>query len=227
MKITLSLLCLFFILSCGQDKATDKTIENTTEPAPTTSTEPQSLPPLTYPALYSNWEIGKRENMNTVLSLYKAWDESSVDNIKNIFADSVTLDLPGGKRVTLSRDNITDVLVKYRITYKTTANQVISIYPILNKETNDEWVAALLYNKWTYKDNVRDSSLYQDLWKLQNGKIYYMLRLEQTPTEQIQSALRNCLKTSNKILFFDNIFILSFGVCGFIRLHFNLFKATA
>ena len=181
MKITLSILCLFFIISCGQDKATDKTIENTTEQAPATNTEPQSLTPLTYPALYSNWEIGKRENMNTVLSLYKAWDESSVDNIKNLFADSVTLDLPGGKRVTSSRDNITDILVKYRSSYKTTANQVISIYPILNKETNDEWVAALLYNKWTYKDNVRDSSLYQDLWKLQNGKIYYMLSLEQSP----------------------------------------------
>ena len=180
MKITLSILCLFFIISCGQDKATDKTIENTTEQAPATNTEPQSLTPLTYPALYSNWEIGKRENMNTVLSLYKAWDESSVDNIKNLFADSVTLDLPGGKRVTSSRDNITDILVKYRSSYKTTANQVISIYPILNKETNDEWVAALLYNKWTYKDNVRDSSLYQDLWKLQNGKIYYMLSLEQS-----------------------------------------------
>jgi len=182
MKITVLLLCLFFIISCGQDKATDKTIENTTESAPTTSTEPQSLPPLTYPALYSNWELGKRENMNTVLSLYKAWDESSVDNIKNLFADSVTLDLPGGKRVTSSRDNITDVLVKYRSAYKITANQVISIYPLLNKETNDEWVAALLYNKWTYKDNVRDSSLYQDLWKLQNGKIYYMLSLEQSPS---------------------------------------------
>lgn len=178
MKITLSFLCLFFILSCGEDNTT----ENTTEQAPVASTEPQSLPPLTYPALYSNWEIGKRENINTVLSLYKAWDESSVDNIKNIFADSVILDLPGGRRVTSSRDNITDILVKYRSAYISTANQVISIYPLLNKETNDEWVAALLYNKWTYKDNKRDSSLYQDLWKLQNGKIYYMLSLEQTPS---------------------------------------------
>ena len=183
MKITLSLICLFFVLSCGQHKATDTTGENTTEQAPAdTSTEPQSLTPLTYPALYSNWEMGKRENMNTVLSLYKAWDESSVDNLKNLFADSVTLDLPGGRRVTSSRDNITDVLVKFRSAYKTTANQVISIYPLLNKETNDEWVAALLYNKWTYKDNKRDSSLYQDLWKLQNGKIYYMLSLEQSPS---------------------------------------------
>ncbi len=181
MKITLSLLCLFFILSCGQDKATDKTIENTTEQAPAASTEPQSLPPLTYPALYSNWEIGKRENTNTVLSLYKAWDESSVDSIKNLFADSVILDLPGGRRVTSSRDNITDVLIKYRKSFAETSNQVISIYPILNKETNDEWVAALLYNKWSYKDNRRDSSLFQDLWKLQNGKIYYMLSLEQSP----------------------------------------------
>jgi hypothetical protein len=71
MKITLPLLCLIFILSCGQDNATEKTSENTTEQAPAASTEPQSLPPLTYPALYSNWEIGKRENINTVLSLYK------------------------------------------------------------------------------------------------------------------------------------------------------------
>src|SRR6478752_6463425 len=181
MKITLSLLCLFFILSCGQDKATDKTAENTTEQAPVTSTEPQSLTPLTYPALYSNWEIGKRDNMNTVLSLYKAWDESSVDNMKNIFADSIILDLPGGRRITSSRDNITDVLIKYRKSFVETSNHVISIYPILNKETNDEWVAALLYNKWSYKDNRRDSSLFQDLWKLQNGKIYYMLSFEQSP----------------------------------------------
>ena len=181
MKNTLSLICLFFILSCGQDQATDKTTENKAEQAPAASTEPQPLTPLTYPALYSNWEIGKRDNINTVLSLYKAWDESSVDNIKNLFADSVILDLPGGRRVTSSRDNITDVLIKYRKSFATTSNQVISIYPILNKETNDEWVAALLYNKWSYQDNRKDSSLFQDLWKLQNGKIYYMLSLEQSP----------------------------------------------
>jgi len=196
MKITLSLLCLFFVLSCGQDKATDKTIENTTEQAPAASTEPQSLPPLAYPALYSNWEIGKRDNMNTVLSLYKAWDESSVDNMKNIFADSVILDLPAGRRVTSSRDKITDLLVNYRNSFAATSNQVLSIYPVLNKETNDEWVAVLLYNKWTYKNNVRDSSLFQDLWKLQNGKIYYMLSLEQSPN---RTSIKRLEKMSKDI----------------------------
>ena len=194
MKITVLLLCLFFILSCGQDQATDKTTENKAEQAPAASTEPQPLTPLTYPALYSNWEIGKRDNMNTVLSLYKAWDESSVDNIKNLFADSVILDLPGGRRVTSSRDNITDVLIKYRKSFAETSNQVISIYPVLNKETNDEWVAALLYNKWTYKDNKRDSSLFQDLWKLQNGKIYYMLSLEQSPSRTTVKRLEKLSK---------------------------------
>ncbi len=133
MKITLSLLCLLFILSCGQDNATDKTTETKTEQAPAASTEPQSLPPLAYPALYTNWEIGKRDNMNTVLSLYKAWDESSVDNMKNIFADSVILDLPAGRRITSSRDNITDVLIKYRKSFAETSNQILSIYQILNK----------------------------------------------------------------------------------------------
>ncbi len=190
MKITLSLLCLFFILSCGQDKTT----ETKTEQVPAANTEPQSLTPLAYPALYSNWEIGKRENMNTVLSLYKAWDETSVDNIKSLFADSVILDLPAGRRITSSRDNITDLLVKYRNAYNATSNQVLSIYPILNKETNDEWVAVLLYNKWTYKDNTRDSSLFQDLWKLQNGKIYYMLSLEQSPSRTSVKRLEKLSK---------------------------------
>ena len=178
MKITLSILCLIFILSCGQDKTTEDKVGM----APATSTKTEILSPLAYPALYSNWEIGKRENMNTVLSLYKAWDESSVDNLKNIFADSVILDLPAGSRITASRDNIIDRLVKYRNSFKETSNQVISIYPLLNKETNDEWVSVLLYNKWTQKNNVRDSSLFQDLWKLQNGKINYMLTLEQSPS---------------------------------------------
>jgi len=196
MKITLSLLCLFFILSCGQDNTTEKQTEVKAETETAASTEPQSLTPLAYPALYSNWEIGKRDNMNTVLSLYKAWDESSVDNMKNIFADSVILDLPAGRRITSSRDNITDLLVKYRNTYATTANQVLSIYPLVNKETNDEWVSVLLYNKWTYKDNVRDSSLFQDLWKLQNGKIYYMLSLEQSPS---RTGLKRLEKISKDI----------------------------
>ncbi len=194
MKITLSLLCLFFILSCGQDKEPEKQTDLKSETETASTAEPQSLTPLAYPALYSNWEIGKRENMNTVLSLYKAWDESSVDNLKNIFADSVILDLPGGKRVTSSRNNITDVLIKYRKSFGETSNQVLSIYPILNKETNDEWVAALLYNKWSYKDNTRDSSLFQDLWKLQNGKIYYMLSLEQSPSRTSVKRLEKLSK---------------------------------
>lgn len=178
MKITVSILCLFFILSCGQDKTTDDKIEM----SPATSTKTETLSPLAYPALYSNWEIGKREDMNTVLSLYKAWDESSIDNLKNILADSVILDLPVGRRITASRDSIIDLLVKYRNAFKATSNQVLSIYPLVNKETNDEWVSVLLYNKWIHTNNVRDSSLFQDLWKLQNGKINYMLSLEQSPS---------------------------------------------
>jgi len=191
MKNSLSILCLCVILSCGQDKKTEDKVEPVT--ASNTETPPS---PLNYSALYSDWEIGKRENMNTVLSLYKAWDESSVDTMKNIFADSIILDLPGKRRITSSRDSITGALIKYRSAYSTTANQVLSVYPLLNKETNDEWVVALVYNKWTYKDNTRDSSLYQDLWKLQNGKINYMLSLEQSPSRTVVKHLE---KISGKI----------------------------
>jgi len=191
MKNSLAILCLCIILSCGQDKKTEEKVEP--EAASDTETPPS---PLNYSVLYSDWEIGKRENMNTVLSLYKAWDESSVDTMKNIFADSIILDLPGKRRITSSRDSITGALIKYRSAYSKTANQVLSVYPLLNKETNDEWVVALVYNKWTYKDNTRDSSLYQDLWKLQNGKINYMLSLEQSPSRTVVKHLE---KISGKI----------------------------
>ena len=192
MKITLSLLSLLMIISCGQDTKSEDQPEQAT--APVAETPPPA--PLVYPALYSNWEIGKRENMNTVLSLYKAWDESSVDNMKNSFADSIVMDMPAGKRITSSRESITDVLVKYRNAYAQTSNQVLSIYPLVNKETNDEWVSVLLYNKWTYKDNTRDSMLYQDLWKLQNGKINYLLSLEQTPS---RTTVKQLEKMSERI----------------------------
>ena len=186
MKISLSVFCFFLGLSCDPDKRGDK------EPVKvdTVKSEASTTPiVLSYPALYSDWDIGSRENINTVLSVYKDWDELSVDHMKNQFADSVVMDMPAGKRVTSSRDGIVDVLVKFRNNYAKTSNQVISVYPLLNKETNDEWVSALVYNKWTYKDNSRDSMIYQDLWRLKDGKIEYLLSLEQTPSRVVAKRL--------------------------------------
>src|SRR5688572_31646296 len=172
MKNSLSILCLCIILSCGQDKKTEDKVEPVT--ASNTETPPS---PLNYSVLYSDWEIGKRENMNTVLSLYKAWDESSVDTMKNIFADSVILDLPGKRRITSSRDSITGALIKYRSAYSKTANQVLSVYPLLNKETNEDRKSTRLnsshsqisYAVFCLKKKKKKKN--QNKYKKQNTKI--------------------------------------------------------
>ena len=75
------------------------------------------------------------------------------------------------------------------------SNGILAAFPIVNEDNGSEWVSVLVYNKWMYNDHVRDSSLYQDLWKIQEGKIRYMISLEQKPSrpgfKQLESLTKD------------------------------------
>lgn len=134
------------------------------------------------PVLYKNWELGSHQNTRIVLKMYQAWDGRSVEDMKALLADSVILDLPDGKRRAAARDKMVSSLLQDRKGYLSTSNNIIAAYPIHNNDKNEEWVSVLVYNKWTYNNQTRDSMLYNDLWKVKDGKITYLLTLEQTPS---------------------------------------------
>lgn len=180
MKKIFPFIVVAFTMACQNNKS---------EPAagPETDTllvQTQSLPdePLNYPALYTDWEIDNKDNLNTVLNVYKDWDEVSVNKLTDFFADSVVLDMPDGKRTDGTKEEVVTKMEKFRSAYSSTHNQVLNAIPLINKKTNVHWVRVMVYNKWTYTDNKRDSMLYYDLWRFKGNKIDYLLSLGQTPS---------------------------------------------
>ncbi len=198
MKLAILLFSIILLGACGQDKS--PTTEKMTDTMPVAekdslSTNEEYSIHLDYPALYSNWEIGNKENINIILNMYKDWDDTNIAAMENVFADSVTLDMPDGNRIKSTKQGVINRLKKFRSSYSSTANKVLAIYPLKNMETDGEWVNALVYNKWTYKNNKRDSIMYQDLWRVKDGKINYLLSLEHTISRMQLQGLEKMSET--------------------------------
>ncbi|MFZ9388263.1 MAG: hypothetical protein ACO25B_10305 [Chitinophagaceae bacterium] len=199
MKLTISIALLALFISCGQ--ADKKPETGTAAPQGEAMTEKPSENPrgnLDYPVLYTEWEIGNPDHINTVLKMYKDWDENAVIEDYALFADTVTIDMPDGKRAQAPKSQMVGKLQNFRSNYKHTENRILSVYPLHNTQTGVDWVSVMVYNKWTYNDNKKDSLLYNDRWRLKDGKIDYLLSLQQTPSRMELKRLEDMTREWKK-----------------------------
>jgi ketosteroid isomerase-like protein len=173
------LLWPLIILSCSEKQSSGSATNYNADSTSHAATEERIFD---IPVIYKNWEFGSHENTRTVLKMYQAWNQSDIKSMEALLADTVTMDLPDSKRREAPRDKMISELVKARKDYLSTLNDIIAAYPIHNIDKNEDWVNVLVYSKWVFKDKTKDSMLYQDLWKVKNGKISYLLTLEQTPS---------------------------------------------
>jgi ketosteroid isomerase-like protein len=135
-----------------------------------------------YPVQFKNWKIGEHSNTRLAVQMYKAWDQGSIKDMESLLADTMTMELPDGRRFSGAKDKMLTDLIKSRKKYKSSSNDILAAYPLVNTDNNDHWVNVLVYNKWRYTDGMRDSMLYQDLWKIRDGKIRQLVSLEQMPS---------------------------------------------
>ena len=179
-KILFSALTVF-IFSCQDEKKEPEIV-------PVTET-PKALPEFAYPVDRTHWKIGDPANTKLILDMYQAWDQKDGGAVARFFADSATLDLPNAQRMDLNKDNVYERFSKARIQYDNTSNKIISAISLHNDDYNEDWVQIMTYNKWSYKDGVKDSMLYFDNWRLKNGKINYLNSLEQKPPKPLLKRL--------------------------------------
>ena len=123
--------------------------------------------------------------------MYHAWDANDANTGAGFFADSASMDMPDGRRLLLNKDNVYEKFAKGRRQYADASNKIISAISLHNDDYDEDWVQVLTYNKWSYQDGVKDSSLYFDNWRLKNGKINYLNSLEQKPPRPLLKTLEN------------------------------------
>ena len=190
MKISfLTVVCVVLLIACNDQKKPVTGETPATTPVPSASPDVPVMPELPNTVLYKNWEIGNPAYLKLITDAYQSWDNNEpADDLSKFFTDSAVFDLPNGKRY-IPKQNIKEQLRKWRNVYAETQNIPFSVISLKNKDFNQEWVMAMVWNKWKYKDGVKDSMLYFDNWRIQDGRIAHMISMEQKINKQMSKTL--------------------------------------
>ena len=172
-----------FLAACnnGGDKAkTDSMSTDTTATAAAPKTMPDINSP--YPVVYSSkFEIGDPKNAETVLKLWKDWDNNSLMNSKGSFADTVTFYFSDGSMLHASRDSALAVAQKIRdsqASITSSIDAVMSAKSLMNnmsskpEDQNQNWALIWGEERVTDKKGRKDSSAIMETWGLdKDGKV--------------------------------------------------------
>jgi hypothetical protein len=139
-----------------------------------------------YPVAYSSdWSIGDPKLAQTVLELWKDYDDNAFDRHKDIFADSVSMDLSGGTSfMNWPRDSVLNQVKKYRSSLKNAVSSVEVVTTLKPNGKDESWVCVWGKEVDTHNDGKIDSIYLQESWMFnKDGKVAYMTQFEATPSK--------------------------------------------
>ena len=180
--------CLPVLLAACDSTQTTTSAPATDSVSKVAEVHPPSMPALPSHVVYKNWEMGKPGHLKLILDMYTAWDNRKLDTMATYFADSAVFDFPEGSRMKTGK-NAEAIFRAWRHEYKETSNKPFSLMSLYNKDVDQEWVVAWLWNKWQYTNGKRDSMLYCDNWRIKDGKIVYLNCLQNRTTRALSKSL--------------------------------------
>jgi len=163
-----AMICMIIgLYACNSDKKT--------ETAATTIDEPAKID-YAYKATYSSdFEMGDPKNAQTILNLWKYWDNGDLSPCKQIFADTVKLFLRDGSTMIGPRDSIIAGGQAYRNNYSKVESVVHAFFPVRSKDKDEDWVCIWGTEYSTDKQGKVDSVNLQETWRLnKKGEVNLM-----------------------------------------------------
>ena len=167
--ITLTLLLLAF--SYGNAQSTKTSARKKSEKIDLGQKEVNYPYPLAYSAKF---KFIDPEKGKMVLNFCKNFENNTIENSKDIFADKVSIDLPKLK-LKDNRDNVLSAFKSYRNTFTSFKTELDVVMSVKSTDKGDDWVLVWAIDKYTGKDNVEHSVKYQQVWLInKEGKISFM-----------------------------------------------------
>ncbi|WP_343674679.1 hypothetical protein [Chitinophaga sp.] len=168
-----------FLVSCTSNP--NKPTMEAVKTADTDSTKHESL---TYPfmATYSSdFEIGDPKNAQKLLELYKDWDNNTIENSKNSFADTDTMYFADGNMFAGSRDTLIAVAKKMRGQMGKVVDSIHAWVPLRSKDRNEEWVVIWTREYSTDASGKTKARELQETWRFnENGQVNLMYQYAQS-----------------------------------------------
>jgi hypothetical protein len=131
-----------------------------------------------YEANYSkSFEMGDAKHAETVLSLWKDFDNGNLEPSKALFADSVSFLVSDGSIIAGTRDSAVASVQAWRNTLSSVKSSVDAIFAVKSTDKNENWVSIWGKETSTDKKGKTDSIYLQESWRFnKDGKIDLMLQ---------------------------------------------------
>jgi len=149
---------------------------NSKEPAKTDTVKIESDSTMAinspYPILYSSkFEMGDPKNAETVLQLWKVWDDGDLSKSKDMFADTVQLYLADGSIMKGPRDSVMAGAQQYRNSLGSSSSVIHAVTDLKSTDKNENWALVWGMEKDTDKKGKVDSFFLQETWRFnKDGK---------------------------------------------------------
>jgi hypothetical protein len=173
-------ICLF-VLSCGQPENKPETSAPTavTDAKTDTSTvetvAPKNEAPMPYAASRtSDWVIGDKEKIRTILNMYKHYDENmNYEDEVSVFADSIEFISFDARRVKYKREDFIAHVKKMRDQYNDVDLQFKTYVCLHSDSLKVDMVTLWINERVNWKNGTKESSDYIETWLFnEEGKIF-------------------------------------------------------
>jgi len=180
MKKILAIASLAMLAACNSPESakTDDAMKTSAD-----SAVQVQVPDITSPykiGYSSKFVIDDPKNAETLLTLWKDWDNGNLGAHKEIFADSVEMHFADGSMMHSSRDSIIAAAQSYRSSFATAVSSVDAVMAVKSTDKDENW--ALIWGKEidTDKKGKVDSFYLQETWRFNKaGKADLMFQYKQ------------------------------------------------
>ncbi len=186
MKKILVLFSVATLAACNSNEPAK--VDSMKSTSDTTSTPIMADINSPYPVGYSSkFMMGDPKNAETILTLWKDWDNGNLSAHKDMFADSVELHFSDGSMMHSVRDSVIAAAQSFRNTIANSVSSVDAITALKSTDKNENW--ALIWGKEvdTDKKGKVDSFYLQETWRFnKDGKtdLLYQFRAAGAPPKK-------------------------------------------
>ena len=182
MKKICFILSLAFFTACNSGSDTKVDAMKTDSTASTSAMRDINSP---FPIGYSSkFAVDDPKNAETLLALWKDWDNGDLLAHKDYFADSVRMYFFDGSSAVGPRDSVLGGAQAYRSTLAKSEARVDAIMATKSIDRNEHWALIWGMEKDTDKKGKVDSFQLQETWRFSSaGKAELMYQFRAKPTK--------------------------------------------
>jgi hypothetical protein len=135
----------------------------------------------------SKFVMDDPKNAETLLTLWKDWDNGNLSAHKDMFADNMEMHFSDGSMMHTSRDSAIAAAQSVRNTFASSVDRVDAIMAVKSTDKNQNWALIWGMEKDTDKKGKVDSFYLQETWRFnKEGKadLFYQFRAAGAPPKK-------------------------------------------